>query len=78
MGETEYDMQLDRFGMDLDLDDEECNPRKEIKCRHCGAEDVYWVERDGKYVLYDCSSRQHRCNEEVVKERRLEAFDDLD
>lgn len=54
-------------------------PRKEVKCRHCGDTNVYWVERDGRFVLYGVNSRRHVCEKtEEMTEKNVSAFDSLD
>jgi hypothetical protein len=60
------------------FDDDDAHPPREVRCRDCSSEDVYWAQNNsGRWTLYDFkSSKRHVCNSKVVSERRLDAFDD--
>jgi hypothetical protein len=70
----------DQDFMDLDeREDADANPPRELRCRDCGSEDVYWYQdRQGRWVLYGLDSRRHVCKNNVVTALRLDAFEDID
>lgn len=60
--------------------DDDDESRKELRCRHCGSTDVYWAESRGQWVLYDFTSRRHKCRQadlESVSEKNVSAFEDI-
>lgn len=77
--EADYHL-MQLFDEDLQ-DDEEGRQPKELRCRYCGADTVYWAERAGKWVLYDfTSSRRHVCRERDLALRSqqiADAFEDI-
>lgn len=75
----EADYILDHLLYGDDERDFENYPPREVRCRHCGSEDVYWAkDGTGRWALYNLNSRKHVCNDRVVSAVRLDAFDDLD
>lgn len=71
--DDDYLGQLDEYDRDDDTE-----PR-ETRCRDCNSADVYWAQNNaGRWVLYDLNSRVHRCKQDALTERRLDAFDNLD
>lgn len=63
------------------FDEDENGYPKEIRCRHCGSDNVYWAESRGKLILYDiASSRNHRCSKaglELRSANNVSAFEDI-
>jgi hypothetical protein len=58
--------------------DDDVPPPRDVRCRHCQSEDVYWAkDATGRWALYNFNSRKHVCNDGIVTSIRLDAFDDL-
>lgn len=61
--------------------EDEPGEARELVCRHCGADTVYWAERAGTWTLYDfTTSRKHACRKADLKRRAeeiIDAFEDL-
>lgn len=72
------DDDIERYGFGRGEDDDyDAHPPRDVRCRDCGSEDVYWAQNNsGRWTLYDLSSKRHVCKDKAVSERRLDAFDD--
>ena len=57
--------------------EDDSNPPREVRCRDCGSEDVYWaLNNQNRWTLYNFNSRRHVCDTAVVSANRLDAFED--
>lgn len=57
----------------------DANPPRDVRCRDCGSEDVYWGQDGaGRWALYGFNSRKHVCKDKIVSALRLDAFNELD
>jgi hypothetical protein len=57
----------------------DANPPRDVRCRRCGSEDVYWgQDGTGRWALYNLNSRKHVCKDGIISAIHLDAFNELD